>query len=167
MAKTFQWRQYFLKRIRIFHSHWFHQISFLVIIIAGLVTIYTIFKPEASTMLNVSFWGSFFVIWFGVFLFLFIFSLTSWGRKVINKMPWEMEYGKRDARINKLIEDRVNKMEKKIIEKLESKLSDIVEAKPKGKGLSQNVSGLLTSLEMRKQNTQKGRLPNQNQGTNR
>lgn len=113
MPKTFKWKQYFAKRISVFQLHWVRQISYPVIIVAGMVVIYSIIKPEAAIVLNVSFWGSFFVVSFGVFIFIFIFSLTSWGRTILNKMPWEAEYRKQE-KAKRQLERRLRSVETRL-----------------------------------------------------
>ena len=141
MAKTFRWRRYFVKRTEVFGLHWFRQISYPVIIIAGLVVIYSIIKPEAATVINISFWGSFFVVSFGVFLFIFIFSLPSWGRKILCKMPWEVEYRRRDKEAKELkrrlgkVETRLDGIEARL-SSIEMNLGNLVGDKKNGRGQS-------------------------------
>ena len=113
MAKATGWRRYLLKRTEVFGLHWFRQIAYPVIVIEGLVVIYSIIKPEAASVINISFWGGFFIISFGVFLFIFLLSFSSWGRKILYKMPWEVGYRRRDNEIKEL-KRRVGNIEKEI-----------------------------------------------------
>jgi hypothetical protein len=103
-----------------------------------MVAIYTVIKPEAAIVLNVSFFGSFFVISFGVFLLIFILSFSSWGRKVLSKMPWEVEYRRREKETKELkrrlgkVETRLDGVERRL-GNIETILNNLVGGRKNGK----------------------------------
>lgn len=96
-------------------------------------------------MINISFWGSFFVVSLGVFLFIFIFSLLPWGREILYKMPWEVEYRRREKEAKELkrglgkVETRLDSVETRL-GNIETNISNLIGDKKNGKKQSNTTA---------------------------